>query len=272
MLALTSVLSGALLASTPSCPQAEPVARIDDVYAQRVAASGFRRVGFTLGVTLGATGCDTGDFCAGRGYWARTVDDGMQVGTFAQRPRVGPGFGLEMGVRPIPYVEAVAFASFGYHPTALTLPPSFPAGDPFTMTAAGGLSVFARPVAFTRWDPFVGVGLGYHTYRSRVDFTRGAGLKTQIGERAMRMLVRASVGLHVFVARQVAIGPRLDYDVLVGGQYCNTLEQVQADGTIQDAGGCNDIRQLLGNTDPEGDRAAGFPRFWRAGLDLRITL
>lgn len=272
MLGLCTIIGGVLIASAPNCPQPEPPARTDDVHAQRVAASPFRRVGFTLGVTLGATGCDTGDFCGGRGYWARTIDDGLQTGTYAQRPRVGPGVGLEMGVRPVPWVEAVAFAQLGYHPTALTLPPSFPAADPFTMTAAGGLAVLARPVAFTRWDPFVGVGLGYHVYRSRVDFTRGAGLKTEIGEQVVRMLVRASVGMHVFVARQVSLGPRLDYEFLVAGQYCNTLEQVQADGTIQDAGGCNDIRQLLGNSDPEGDRAAGFPRFWRAGLDLRVTL
>jgi hypothetical protein len=259
----------------PRCPEAtsELPPATDNPYKQRVADSPFRREGFVLGVIAGVSGCDTGDFCNGEGFWSRTIEAMGEQGRHDQRPGPGPSFAFEMGLRPIPYVEALAFGHFTYHPTRLRQPGFFPEGDPFTYSASGGLALMVRPLAFTRFDPFVGFGLGYHEYRSTVRYARSAGLEARMDERLVRLLLRPSVGLDVFVARNVALGPRFDYDLFVGGQYCNTIEVIDADGSILQGGGCNDISALDDLPDPEGDLATGtFPRFWRVGLNLRVYL
>jgi hypothetical protein len=259
-------------ANCPEAPVQAPLV-VDNLYKRRVADSPFRRLGFSLGVVAGASGCDTGDFCKGEGFWSRNVEQAGEQGRYDQRPGPGPSFVFEMGLRPIPYVEALAFGHFTYHPTRVRQPGFFPEGDPFTYSASGGLAVLVRPLAFTRFDPFVGFGLGYHEYRSTIQYARSAGLEARMDERLVRLLLRPSAGLDVFVARNVALGPRFDYDLFVGGQYCNAIEVIGGDGSILEGGGCNDISALDDLPDPEGDFATGtFPRFWRVGLNLRVYL
>lgn len=259
----------------PPCPEIDR-SKSDNAYKLRVADSPFRRTGFALGVNVGAAGCDAGDFCRGRGFWAREAtnpENPNERGTYATRPGVGPSVGLELGYRPIPYVEIDAFASFTYHPTRLDVPTFFGSGESFTFSAAGGVAVLGRPLAFSRFDPFLGLGFGFHTYRSTVDFTQGVGQRLVAGERIDRFMLRLSAGLDVFVARQVALGPRLDYSFFIAGQYCDTLEQEAADGSLMDMGRCNDISTLEDQVDPEGDSAEGtLPRFWRGLVQVRVYL
>lgn len=286
MIGLVPALAAALAASSPEpgmaaprparagCPNeasGTPAPTQDNLYKQRVADSVFHRTGFVLGVNVGVSGCDTGDFCRGRGFWARTPD-GLG-GDLSQRPGPGPSVSFELGLRPIPYVEALAFGHFGYHPTHIEQPAGFPEGEPFTFTASGGLAVNARPVAFTRFDPYIGLGIGYHVYRSDVSYTRASGFELNAQEQLVRLLLRPTIGLDVFVARNVSIGPRFEYDLFAGGQYCNQFDLTDDSGNIQRGGGCNDVSFLETAIDREGDAAEGsLPRFWRLGISVRASM
>lgn len=118
--------------------------------------------------------------------------------------------------------------------------------------------VFAtvNPVHEGRWDPFFGAGFGYHRLADR--FSDG---RAWVQAPAFRL----SVGLPMFVARGVTLGPRFDQVLPVGGTQCSQTN----DGTACELWS----RQLVGLDREERQRVRrDRERPWAAMLELRVGL
>lgn len=148
----------------------------------------------------------------------------------------------------------------------LDLPP-FEDEDGLVTGIRGGLTFFQagvgaalHPVDLGRVDPHVGVAFGY----SRVE-QRFRSDQRSFELRYQRGAVMPSVGIDVYIARRVAIGPRADIVVPFGGSQC--LRQ----GRTEE---CLNTADIVDSDDAAIARARRrtFPRPWSATVQVTLYL
>lgn len=244
------------------------------MYLRRVEDSPFRRTGIALGIAVGASGCSGNkDWCRGTNYFAFNVADlsGNPVGVFATESRPGPSFMVEVGYRPVRLVEVVGFAQSAYRPQQVNVPDGAVVDEVNAFDIGGGLAAMIRPLAYSRFDPFVGVGLGGALHRVRLRLTSDEDIERTYEERISRLLVRASAGLNVYVIERLSVGPRFDYDFFAAGQVCTDMQRVDPSGESTSSRECQSARELDDLVEVDGFKgpAGQLPQFWRVSLDLR---
>lgn len=148
----------------------------------------------------------------------------------------------------------------------LDLPP-FEDADGLVTGIRGGLTFFQagvgaalHPVDLGRVDPHIGVAFGY----SRIE-QRFRSDQRSFELRYQRGAVMPSVGIDVYIARRVAIGPRADLVVPFGGSQC--LRQ----GRTEE---CLNTADIVDADDAAIARARRrtFPRPWSATVQVTLYL
>jgi len=157
-----------------------------------------------LGATVGLRFCMT-DLCRARGDY-----DGSD--------RIGGGGGLRLfgGYRFIPYLAAVLDVGIAGQRVAPESSSTVRASV-FSWNAVA--SVIVHPLAFSRFDPYLGIGAGYNEDIQRADYDED-GYSERIRQRSRRGLVRATVGLDIYVKPRLSLGPRLEYERHFAGKLC----------------------------------------------------
>ena len=163
----------------------------------------FARPGVKLGALLGVRGC-TQDGCGSGDYEVRAGP--VVRGLFEYRFHPYIGLGGELG--------------FGYHKVGTE------GGEKAFGTSLNlAAMVFAYPLPRTRFDPFVGLGFGFNQDRQRYEEQEG----DRFQDWTNRGLLRASLGLDVFVIDRLTVGPRLDYHLQFAGKICSEATTVRKD-------------------------------------------
>lgn len=86
--------------------------------------------------------------------------------------------------------------------------------------------VMAYPLAFTRFDPYVGLGVGFNQDRTRY-------IDEEVDDRfqswSNRGELRLALGLDVFLNDTITLGPRLDYGAQFAGKFCDEATNSKKD-------------------------------------------
>ncbi len=128
-----------------------------------------------------------------------------------------------------------------------------------------GLGVQFFPVTQGRWDPFVGVGLGYVSHRTRLS-TEGEDGTLLLSNSTGGFTV--SGGLPIYVARRVSVGPRVAWTTPFAGETCSRTEGA-GDGLQE----CTKVSKTFEGLDPYETRVARrqLVRPWSVTLDVRFV-
>jgi hypothetical protein len=188
-----------------------PAPAPEGAYQRRVADSPYQRVGVVAGGDFGLRACVT-DSCR-----ARTDSD------FANQDVIRPGASLRASVtyRFIPYLSAGAELEFALHGLKYRVEETDRA---FLFTTDLVAILYGHPLAFSRWDPFVGFGIGYEEDVVRKDLTvydaNGTTFDAEVYDRTRRGVFRFALGLDVFVTERLTVGPRFNIDRQFSGKKC----------------------------------------------------
>lgn len=201
--------------ATPGAPSAESSPQL--------------RGGVAVGGLLGIRGC-TQDSCGSGDYELRAGP--VIRGAFELRFHRHIGVGGELG--------------FGYHKLGAS-----DGESGFNTSVNLAAMMFAYPLARTRWDPFVGLGFGFNQDRQRLEDDDG----DRFQDWTNRGLLRASLGLDIFVTRTLTVGPRLDYHLQFAGKICTEASDIRKD--------CVSV------SDIDGDFKSELPRWIVFGVQLK---
>lgn len=145
--------------------------------------------------------------------------------------------------------------------------PDFETESASVTNAKGGLSFLftgvglaVHPVDFGRVDPFISATIGFDRVHERLRSDEG-----QTDRVFARGGVELAVGLDVFVARRVAIGPRFGVSFPFAGSICTTTEGVQECVNTGDA-----IRSQLRAF--ERAKRRDLPRVWSLTANATFVL
>lgn len=86
--------------------------------------------------------------------------------------------------------------------------------------------VIAYPLAFTRWDPYVGLGVGFNQDRERYIADEGG---DRFQSWSNRGELRLALGLDVFINDIISLGPRFDYGAQFAGKLCDEATDSRKD-------------------------------------------
>ncbi len=191
----------------PRAPAGAPVAATD------AAPDGpedprFKRRGWTL--RLGA----------GLGSCFRDICQEPQRGG-GEKARLGFGSHLQFGYRPSPYVSLGGMMSFVFVPvdTSDGGPSAGVSVDrkARAFSIGGGAFADVHPLIRSRFDPFVGVGLGVMLNRATSEFSLSSTYygytytsSYEIQASLTRGFFRIATGTDIFVTRRFALGPRFE--------------------------------------------------------------
>jgi hypothetical protein len=244
------------------------------MYSRRVQDSPFRRKGFVLALAPGVSGCGgDGDWCNGEHWFAFGVPEasGEITGIFARESRPGPSIVLEAGYRPVRLFEALIFLQSTYRPQQINVPAMSTVGKTMAFDVSAGLAGLLRPLGYSRFDPFVGFGVGVGHHRARATFTSQEGIERDYAETLTRALFRTTLGLDIFIVERFALGPRFDYDFFAGGRLCDHQKRKDPGVPEVTRDECQSARDLNALSEVEGGKgpARQLPQFWRFSLDLR---
>lgn len=201
-------------------PAATPPAATQD----RVAASPYDRNGLVVGADLGIRACFT-DSCR-----ARAPD-------FVNHDVVRGGVSLRASLtyRFIAYVSAGVELELGGHGLKYR-----EEGTERARLISWSIvpMLYGHPLAFSRWDPFVGLGLGYTQdgVRKSGSFstTTGANFDLATRDRTRRGVFRFAFGLDVYLDSRLSIGPRISVDRQFAGRRCLEATVVENECTSID--------------------------------------
>lgn len=139
-------------------------------------------------------------------------------GEYEGGDRIGGGGGLRVlaGYRFIPYLAAALDVGVAGQRVAAESS-STTRASVFSWNVAA--SVLVYPLAFSRFDPYVGIGVGYNEDIQRTNVDEDA-YSERFRDRTRRGLVRASLGVDIYVKPRLSLGPRLDYERHFAGKLC----------------------------------------------------
>lgn len=191
----------------------------------------FDRKGFLLAAGIGVTHC-------AQAWCSDSVIAGMGR--------------LELGWR-FKWIAPLVYVGGGGTPLS---PPEGDVDGPMSILGTG---VAARvfPVVQGRVDPYVGFGLGY----SRI-------AKNYEGDNGKDVIKRGAAlftgGLSFYLARHLALGPRVDYTLPFAGKIC-------AEDSFGE--GCTKASEIYEDDDDARQRAnrRAWPRPWSVTLDLHVV-
>lgn len=195
--------SAAPVSTTPTPAPAETPADTTP-YQRKVSESPFDRKGFAVGGGVGLRTCFT-DRCTATGDFINS-----------DIVRAGPGFRLAASYRFIPYVSVGLEVNLAAHGMRYRFEDTQSA---FFFSWSAMPLIFVHPLAFSRWDPFVGLGVGIEQDINRTDF--GESLDSvKVRTQTRRGVLRVALGLDIYVGKQLAVGPRVDIDRQFAGSFC----------------------------------------------------
>ena len=234
--------------TTPTEPAATPTAAPEPAtspYKQKVADSPFVRKGVVIGLGGGVRLCFT-DLCRGAGRF----DGGDEF-------RAGGMLRLIAAYRFIPYLAAGVEFSAAYHGVRFA---NIDTTRAFVFGWAVVPAVYVHPLAFSRADPYVAIGVGYTQDILRNDVESDSD-SFKVRQRIRRGIARITVGLDVYVHKNVSVGPRLDIDRLFGGSLCfeTTFDEEQ----------CTDVDDFEDFDDDETPTKFALPQWLTFGIDAK---
>ena len=204
--------------------RAEP----DSKYSAMVEDSPFVRKGFMVMGGPGFTTC-VREACTEGGWedFPLRMNDVFREADL----RLGPGAMFEFGGRPIEYVGITGGFSVSYNPVR-----GLPDRDLWSIWYQAGANVLLYPVAFSRFDPYVGVGLGFtQMWMHENDLFDGT-------YRYNRGNFRLSTGVDIFATQRFQLGPRFEWNVPFAGESCLKIDRPAVNGVSQpDYDECQDV-------------------------------
>jgi hypothetical protein len=118
----------------------------------------------------------------------------------------------------------------------------------------------AYPLAFSRFDPYVGFGLGFYQQWLYEDGPSPLDVDTTMW--TTRGNARFTVGIDVFATNHFALGPRFDFNLPFAGEQCSDVNP----GTLSSRENCEAVKDL------DDDFGKGFPSHWDLSFMFKARL
>lgn len=198
----------ALAASAPgeelpaASPSSEPPTSASSARGDETteASPTYQRTGVQTLIALGTSSCFQ-TFCRPDGLFDRA--DLLP----------GPLLGVELGYRPIPYLDILGGLTLSYQPVNGVGKHTYTAG-----WWAFNVGVDAFPLKSSRLDPYAGLALTYY----QAWFADGGDIDHTV--MLSRGSARFGIGVDVFVTRRFSIGPRFAQHVAFRGRTCHWVD------------------------------------------------